>query len=273
MHVALHYQQDILNFGTPRNVSVMIGEQKHKIHKVHAPHTNSRETELQLLKAVNLSQTMRFMLDGVFPDHGLSIQFKRIVGSCPVLRSKFLGASRFHEPEPGNIESDGIFARSRVGLPVPVSKVPLDTRKHDSGALLDAWRRVYKVQLNASMTRKFSYWGRITCQYNDNNHIRKLSVQVNGFVVHSRTKAFYQVVRIASIAVGQIQRGFVIGRRVMRDEEEEVDEAPYDVFIYDPSQTGFLEVLAVSELEPMNLHFVRRSESSWWWNPYTTHFL
>jgi len=34
-----------------------------------------------------------------------------------------------------------------------------------------------------------------------------------------------------------------------------------------------MEVLAVSELEPMNVHFVQKSKDSWWCNLYTTYFL
>jgi hypothetical protein len=273
IHVALHYQQDILNYGTPHNVSVMIGEQKHKIHKVHAPHTNSRDTELQLLKAVNLSQTIRFMLDGVHSSHQLSDQFERIVGVCPVLRNKFLGASQFLKPVPGNIESDGVFARSRVGLPLSTRTIPAKTQLCDSEALLHAWNRVYKVRVTMLMIRRFSYWSRMTCQYNHHNHIRKLSMWAGGFVVHTSTKVFYQIVRITSISIGEIQRGFLICRRLIRDEEQEANYAPYDVYTLDMTQEGYLEVLTVSELEPMNVHFVRKSEDSWWWNPHTTHFL
>ena len=60
---------------------------------------------------------------------------------------------------------------------------------------------------------------------------------------------------------------------MIRAEEQEVDDAPYDVYTFDRMQEGYMEVLAVSELEPMNIHFVQKSEDSWWWNPYTSHFL
>jgi hypothetical protein len=251
----------------------MIGEQKHKIHKAHAAHTNSKDTELQLLKMVNLSQTMRFMLNGVHSSNELSVQFERIVGSCPVLRNKFLGTSHFQEPEPGNIESEGVFTQSRVGLPLLTRTIPFKTQLQDREALLAAWDRVYKVRITILMTTRFSYWGRMTCHYNYHCHIHKLSMSIDGFLRHRSTKEFYRIVRIASISLGEMHRGFLICRRLIRAEDQKISHAPYDVFTFNTTQEDDVEVLAVSELEPMNVHFVQKSEDCWWWNPYTTHFL
>lgn len=50
IHLGLHYTNDLENFGTIRNSTTMMGEQKHKLFKAHASHTNSRENDLQLLK-------------------------------------------------------------------------------------------------------------------------------------------------------------------------------------------------------------------------------
>jgi hypothetical protein len=52
IHLSMHYMQDIRNYGTLYNNYTMIGEQKHKVHKAHAPHTNSSDRVLQLLTAV-----------------------------------------------------------------------------------------------------------------------------------------------------------------------------------------------------------------------------
>ena len=59
MHMAVHYTSNIKDYGTPHNVSVNMGEQKHKMSKMHAPHTNSRGTELQLMDYINQHQTFR----------------------------------------------------------------------------------------------------------------------------------------------------------------------------------------------------------------------
>jgi len=251
----------------------MIGEQKHKIHKVHAPHTNSRDTELQLLKSVNLSQTIRFMLDGVHSTHQLSIQLGRIVRACPVLRNRFLGVSQFQEPGRGNIESEGSFTQCRVGLSVSRHTIPAKTQLLNSEVLLDTWNRVYNVRITMSMIRRVSYWGRMTFQYSYYNHIRKISMRVGEFVRHISTKVFYQIIWITSLSIGGIQRGFLLCRRLVRTVEQEVNEAPYDVYTFDRIQEGHTEVLAVFELDPMNVHFVQKSKDSWWWNPYTTRFL
>lgn len=66
IHLGLHYEQDIINFGTSRNATTIMGEQKHKVFKAHAPHTNSRDNDLQLMKMMNTAQTVQFMLDGTF---------------------------------------------------------------------------------------------------------------------------------------------------------------------------------------------------------------
>jgi len=91
MHIGIHYSQDILNYANSRNIAAMLGEQKHKIHKTHAPHTKDRV--LQLMKNVNVQQTIRIMLDNVFIHHELTSQLQRILTSCPVLRHRFLGST------------------------------------------------------------------------------------------------------------------------------------------------------------------------------------
>lgn len=59
IHVALHYPRDLANYGNLKNTAVMIGEQKHKVFKAHSDKTNSKEREKQLLRAVNVNQTIR----------------------------------------------------------------------------------------------------------------------------------------------------------------------------------------------------------------------
>jgi hypothetical protein len=115
----------------------MMGEQKHKIFKLHAPHTNSRDTELQLLKAVNLSLTIRFIIDGIHDDHQLASEIRSIVSRCDVLRTQFLRATQFTEPEPGNVTADGTgYSRLRTGLPVPRSHLPTRAINIDKSAIL-----------------------------------------------------------------------------------------------------------------------------------------
>lgn len=277
IHVALHYQQDITNYGTLRNVAVMVGEQKHKIYKSHAPHTNSYDTELQLLKVVNISQTIRFMLDGVYPDHRLSMQIQQIAVACPVLCKKFLGTSRFHEVESGNVDTEGSpFFRCQVSIPIKTREIPNTLREKDEGIIIDAWSRIYGVHISATMINpRFAYWKKITCQYNDYNHIRPLSMPLSAFVVHLRSQELYKIIRIVSMTVGTLQRAFIIGTKMIRARTEELAIAPYNILtpLDVNGSHGGTEVLSICELKPINLHVVERTDSSWWWNCYVTHFL
>lgn len=116
IHLPLHYKKDLDFYATLKNVAVMIGEQKHKIFKMHAPHTNSKNRELQLLNMASVNQTIRFLLDGAFPDEDISRQLNYIVSGCPVLKSKFLGAAEYAELEASNLDEEGsIYVASRTG--------------------------------------------------------------------------------------------------------------------------------------------------------------
>ncbi|KAI5837765.1 hypothetical protein DFP73DRAFT_600775 [Morchella snyderi] len=73
IHLRLHYAEDILNFATTFltllqtfNATTTMGEQQHKVLKQHAGHTNSHKTDLQLLKLINTSKTVRFRLNGIY---------------------------------------------------------------------------------------------------------------------------------------------------------------------------------------------------------------
>jgi hypothetical protein len=46
IHLLMHYMQDLRNYGTLYNNSTIVGQQKYKVHKAHAPHTNSQDRVL-----------------------------------------------------------------------------------------------------------------------------------------------------------------------------------------------------------------------------------
>jgi hypothetical protein len=270
----LQYQQDISNFSTTHNVAVMIGEQKHKIFKAHAPHTNSRDTALQLLKAINTSQTVRFMLDGVYPDHPLSAQLIRIADTCPTLLHFFLGASRSYEPDNGNAYTDNsCFVRVRACCAISSRKtISGHVRSLDAVASQHAYQRLYGVHITQSMRPKFEYFQKITCELNQNHHVRKMSFPVGGFLVDIHSKEFYHILRILSMRIGPGQhRLFLVVQRLRRNESEECFMAPYDVFCNEDDD--HIEVKGLPDLEPMNIHMVRKTASSWWYNSFVTNFL
>jgi hypothetical protein len=273
IHLSMHYMQDLRNYGTLYNNSTMIGEQKHKVHKAHAPHTNSQDRVLQLLKAVNLSQTMRFILDGNFPNESIALQLNRIVGLCPVLRTKFMGSTSFQQPKPGSIAIDlgkSLFASARVGKQVSAKKISQDVKLYDCLGVIDAWKRIYGDQLFINMKLRIEYWEKMTGIRNESNHTRKIAVHVGGFVARQSANAsFYRTRRIITLSIGGHTRCFLVCTPMMREVESELDCAPYDV-LREGSRT---QVFSIEEMVPQNMHVLRRNDTSWWWNPYVNRFL
>lgn len=143
IHFTVHYQEDIQNYATARNSSTMSGEQKHNIFKLQAPHTNSKDNDLQLMKATNTAQKITFLLARVFEVsvHKITAQLDRIVQKCPIMCSQFLGVKKEpHETEEGRdqvISASGIdcenslFRCANTGIVVPIKKiVPTDYEYH-----------------------------------------------------------------------------------------------------------------------------------------------
>jgi hypothetical protein len=275
IHVSTHYMQDLLNYGTLYNNSTMIGEQKHKVHKAHAPHTNSKDRVLQLLKAVNLSQTMRFIIDGNFRDHPIALQLVEIVEQCPVLRTKFMGSTCFTDPKPGSIAIDAgksLFASARVGKPISSSKIAREYKLSDCQSIIAAWKTLYGDQLFMRMNLQFEYWDKMTGIRNEFNHTRKISIHTGGFVAKRQVTGevhFFRVGRIVTISIGGHTRCFLVCSLMVRMVEAELSCAPYDVL----REGEQMEVLSIEEIVPENIHVLKRDASSWWWNPYVNRFL
>jgi hypothetical protein len=271
IHVSKHYVQDILNYGNLYNNSTMIGEQKHKVHKAHAPHTNSKDRVLQLLKAVNMSQTIRFMLDGNFPGNDIAVQLNEIVSLCPVLRNKFMGSTSFREPKPGKIAVDpgkSLFATVRVGKPISARKIDHDIKMANCQDIIDVWNTMYGHQLFIGIKLRFDYWGKMSGIRNESNHTRKIAIRVGGFV-NTVQGSFYRVESIVTLAIGGHTRCFLICVEMRRVLEEELDCAPYDVL----KEGHRKKVLSIEGIVPQNVHVMKRNRSTWWWNPYINHFL
>jgi len=123
-------------YGTLPNSSVMIGEQKHKIFKAHAPRTNQKENELQLFKSINLSQAIRHISEDSYchdPKHShISQQILQLLESCLGLRQKFIGIySMFQLDDPIQQEtyiSANIDFTGSVFHKIYASK-PVDTKR------------------------------------------------------------------------------------------------------------------------------------------------
>jgi hypothetical protein len=58
---------------------------------------------------------------------------------------------------------------------------------------------------------------------------------------------------------------------LQRVEVEEVQFTPFPVLKLDPA--GSKVVVGIKELYPEILHFVKKSDDSWWYNPFVPHFI
>jgi len=280
MHLALHLSQDMQYYGTTRNVSVMIGEQKHKVHKAHAPHTNSKDRALQLLMNVNLCHSIRMILDEVFPYHTLSQQLLRILDGCPVLSTKFINSTHCREDNlhRRSVTLKGDAALQHAHVATSGGIVRRTERQWDQEQILKAWQRHYNVRLIQGMRVKLQYWGKVTGRVDDMQHTRRISNSIGGFVSVSAPengvvrRSFYRVLRIVTLQYGSAFRCFFVVQCLQWAFCYETIAAPYRVY-EEPSENAVISVLCIEEVDPVNVHFVARGETSWWWNPFIVHFL
>ncbi|KAI5836953.1 hypothetical protein DFP73DRAFT_532340 [Morchella snyderi] len=170
IHLALHYQEDIQNYATARNSSTMSGEQKHKIFKLNAPHTNSKDNDLQLMKATNTAQTITFLLARAFEVSApeITAQLDRVVQKCPIMCSRFLGVIKEpHETDDGPdqvISGSGIdcekslFKRANTGIAVPVKKIAPTDYEYDGETRCKVYEVEYEAELLPHVRIKIHYW-------------------------------------------------------------------------------------------------------------------
>lgn len=154
----------------------MMSEQKHKIFKMHFSHTNSKDADLQLIKAINTLQTVRFLLGGVFKTStsGITQQLREVVQKCPMLRSMFLKTKTFAQDELNNNElpshgidnpsygidvSQSLFGNARTGQVITWKSVPLSYVVHDINIRWKVYGEGYGVELHANTQLKGRYWG------------------------------------------------------------------------------------------------------------------
>jgi hypothetical protein len=132
---------------------------------------------------------MRFILDGHFPNESIDLQLNRIVGLCLVLRTKFMGSTRFQQPKPSSIAIDlgkSLFASACVPKQVCTKKMSQDVKLYDCLGVIDAWKRIYGDQLFIDMKLRIEYWENMTGIRNESNYTRKIAVHVGGLLPDSQ---------------------------------------------------------------------------------------
>ena len=290
LHLGVHWRQDTRNYGTFRNVGVMIGEQTHKLHKVHAAHTNSNDTELQLLKAVNTAHTLRFILNGVFNEtNAAARQTTKVLEQCPTVKKKFLSENNLlggPELEPRAAAdvtlsyaecTNTIFSSANLSSRMQQRLTQPATRAADLEIILPVFSAENgDVMFTDWMKRRLEqrYYARLVCELKVNGRTRKISVRV-GSPVKLRTRkttgSGYGIVeRIVRISLTGTNQAFIIARPLTRNLDGESKFAPYEVYD-DILKT--LEAYPLSALEHVNVHMVPRpgGVDSWWLNTFVTH--
>lgn len=281
IHLGLHYEQDITNFGTSRNATTMMGEQKHKVFKAHAPHTNSRDNDLQLMKMTNTTQTVRFMLDGTFqglsPAAVVSSQLHSIVERCPTLNS-FLGqATCMGENDDGanGIEdSKSLIASTRVGKQIPLKKYCPSDCSFDTSTVAKLYKTDYGITLSSGMRYKIHYWGYVggdprADQSGLGGKLRRFRVKIDEFLKLRGSPTFYRVRRMFTTTMGTMIRLFFVLEVLDRMYGEELPIAPYPIL----RATNKVIVVGLDKIDPRILHFVSKGADVWWYNPFVPYFL
>lgn len=270
-----------------------MGEQKHKVFKQHAGHTNSHETDLQLLKLINTSQTVRFLLDGVYEvserSHNISKQVQGVVEACPTLKARFLGRALAEEDGirdgmqqsgptsttyAGIDVSNSLLISAKAGRPVTAKSVAIRDRESDIKALYELYKIDHGIVVDNSMRPKIHYWKYLSGKpaldsRTDGQH--NFRVLVGGFIrLRSDSTVFYRVESIMTLTIGFLRRAYLVVVQMRRNGAEEIDVAPFPVLTLAATERI---IINVKEVDPVILHFITKSANSWWYNPFVPHFI
>lgn len=262
----------------------MMGEQKHKIFKAHATHINSKDSVMQLMRATNTSQTIRFILDGAFKTSSpaISRQVIDVVNRCPTLQKRFLGA-KLHDKEELDEEpnsctgiecSNSLMVNPRTGRHLPRKSISSADILHDAGALRSVYRSEYDTEIHSNTPLKVNYWGYFAGDIQDTSKPKgpRFSIGVGGFLrFQDEPFSFHCVSRIFTVTIGTMVRVFFVLDVVERDPDQETGISPYRVFRL-PTDAA-TRIVGIRKIDPTILHFVSKCGGTWWFNPYVPHFL
>lgn len=236
------------------------------------------------MKATNTLQTVRFLLDGAFvrSTPAITQQLQGVVQMCPTLRTRFLGAKMFdgRELEELKQSSDGIdhshslFQNARIGRAITLKSVSIADSSYDVSALRSVYREEYGIELHPSTRLKVRYWGYFSGDP-DSRAVTRFNLKPNNIIRLRGEHSFHRVSRILTVTVGTVVRVFFVLVPVQRATVQENRLAPYQVYrAADPELTGTACIIVgIRKIDPTILHFVKKSEGHWWYNPYIPHFL
>lgn len=296
IHLGCHLTQDIHDFATLKNVSAMIGEQMHKIHKAQAPHTNSRDTELQLMKSTNLTVSLRFVAAGVHTDHPLATRLRTVLSQCPVISNYLVGDEQTMDQQKQPL--DGMF-KSSLKVPAGVINTSKTLRQRDTSTeqrdldlklLKPAFDHGRGLVWDGSFKSKFRYFERVTMKAFLKH---QFSTKVISICIDNPIRLGTRISTKIGTELAIVQRIFEVeipphGKEVyltikplIRDQVLETSATPYHVYRYpavnELTPLNSIACISLTDVIQENVHLVSRIRSetteSWWLNPYVTEFL
>lgn len=208
LHTAQHYPEMIAEYGLGINLTVLTGEEMHRIFKEMIYKTNHRNPERDLLQRINFEMTVRFLLLGSMSEteQPLIDQLQRINKKCPGLFDTLLPVSERTiiqrsvlgdgegEPEieeyTATLMDDplhqNVKARAKLGVKFARNKLRLPAygREAENSLLASvktAFSRDYN-RPNVDVLRdvKFQWWK--TISFDDPNDERRMTVHRGDFM-------------------------------------------------------------------------------------------
>jgi hypothetical protein len=181
LHIGLHYAQAVEDYGTGNNLTVWVGETKHKTSKSYITHTNHLNAERDLLRHEAEEQTIRVMINGGFreteADRRVSDMVRMVNMQVPSLFRRVLPHSEQQDdeedgikviPDPAHESPSGInrikswYCREKLNLPLR----PLDSDGYwneDMKTLLrNAYDQDYKIKVTLLGNRILRWYAKFS---------------------------------------------------------------------------------------------------------------
>lgn len=230
-----------------------------------------------MMKSINTSQTIRFILDGTFTQSSPVITsiVQSVVEQCPTLRNKFIGVPNQIETEDmheGTIDyTSSILHNCTLGKPIPARNFT----KEEQASLLQMVDTAYKKDQGfglEGMKCKVKYWG-LFSGTKSKCRAKRYRVRIDDFLSlrNDSIDCLYRLKIIISVSVGTLCRVFFGIRKLTRDSSQEISAAPYKVYSEDTDIDIFF--VGISRIEGEDVHFVSKGTDCWWHNPFVTNFL
>ncbi|KAI1828553.1 hypothetical protein F4861DRAFT_534975 [Xylaria intraflava] len=220
IHSGLHLCDVIREYGSCRLVWTLLGEDKHREYKSNITKTNHRNPGTTLINHENISQALRFVMEGCFEQSmpELHQMFGLVKQKCPTFARTLVPFIDIYEDE-GCMADDDVPLQGDATHRYPRAQLrfrPREVAERDNPMLnvvdlryidnsgqfgrelLDAHRRDYDNDVVILGTRKLSWWRRMV--YVDRYH-KRISFTVGSFVKLSYTGTSNRIGKIEGLFI------------------------------------------------------------------------